>query len=321
MLNVTLKYRLQELLILYMHKKKIILVSLLLFTSMVIAGCQLETEQTTDDEGKIQVMVSILPMVQFVEKIGGDSVSVKVLIPPGYEPHSYELSASQLKDIANADLYVKTGQIEFEQAYMDDIIEQNQEMLVVDGSDGISLRQMEQHNHEDEKTEDGEHDEAGLDPHTWLSTKNAEIYSDNIYKALVQLEPSNQSYYEKNKKSYIAELKNARTTITTQLDKIIEKKIIVYHPAFGYFLDEYGFEQVPIEIAGKEPTAAQLKDVIDEALEENSRIIFVQKQFSPKNAEAIANEINGTAIPIDPLAEDVVGNLLHIANIISNEVL
>jgi len=42
-------------------------------------------------------------------------------------------------------------------------------------------------------------------------------------------------------------------------------------------------------------------------------MIFVQKQFSVKQAESLAREIQGEVISIDPLSGDYFGNLLTIA--------
>ena len=90
-------------------------------------------------------------------------------------------------------------------------------------------------------------------------------------------------------------------------------QFMVYHPSWGYFADAYGLRQIPIEIEGKEPKPAQLKELIEHAREHNIRIIFVQPQFSTKSAELIAREIDGQVVFADPLAEDWVGNLSEIA--------
>ena len=91
------------------------------------------------------------------------------------------------------------------------------------------------------------------------------------------------------------------------------KTFYVYHPAFGYFADAYGLKQVSVEIEGKEPTAKQLADLITRAKADGVHVIFVQQQFPRKSAEAIAQEIDGVVIPIDPLSENYVANLEDIA--------
>ena len=88
---------------------------------------------------------------------------------------------------------------------------------------------------------------------------------------------------------------------------------MVFHPSWGYFAKDYGLEQVPIEIEGKAPKPAQLTELIREARADDIHIIFVQPQFSRKNAELVATEINGKVIFIDPLAENWIANLQEVA--------
>jgi zinc transport system substrate-binding protein len=74
---------------------------------------------------------------------------------------------------------------------------------------------------------------------------------------------------------------------------------MVFHPAWGYFAHAYGLKQVPIEIEGKDPKPAQLKELIQHARENDIKVIFVQPQFSTKSAEVVAREIGGqVALPI-----------------------
>jgi zinc transport system substrate-binding protein len=88
--------------------------------------------------------------------------------------------------------------------------------------------------------------------------------------------------------------------------------LFVFHPAFGYFAEEYGLEQAAIEVEGHEPGPRELEKIISRAKERGVRVIFVQPQFSKKSAEAVARSIGGAVIPIDPLAYDWLDNLKRI---------
>jgi zinc transport system substrate-binding protein len=90
--------------------------------------------------------------------------------------------------------------------------------------------------------------------------------------------------------------------------------IFVYHPSFGYFTDEYGLYQEAVETGGKEPVPAILESIIEEALEEKVKIIFVQPEFSQKSAEAIAKGIGGKVISLNPLNPDYLNNMKAIAD-------
>jgi zinc transport system substrate-binding protein len=84
---------------------------------------------------------------------------------------------------------------------------------------------------------------------------------------------------------------------------------IVYHDSFGYFADEYGLTMLPIEVEGKEPTAAGLVRVVDEARERGVKVVLASPQFSLETPEVIAAEIGARVVVVDSLAEDYVANM------------
>ncbi len=73
-----------------------------------------------------------------------------------------------------------------------------------------------------------------------------------------------------------------------------------------------------IEVEGKEPGPQMLSKIIDTARKEKIRVVFVQKQFSKTAAEAVAREIGGKVVDIDPLAEDFVGNTRAVAGALAD---
>jgi len=260
---------------------------------------------------KIGVVVTILPQADFVENMGGDKVDVTVMVPPGADPHTYEPTPSQLMKVSKAKMYAKVGSgVEFELAWMDKIIEQNKAMLVVDCSKGIQMMEMEEH-HGDEG--DAEHHQ-GEDPHIWLSPKNAKLMVENICSGLVRVDPQNEAYYTRNRDEYLAKLDTLDKDIQEGLSSLRNRCFIVFHPAWGYFARDYGLEQIPIEIGGKEPSAKDIANLVQEAKEQDIKIVFASPEFNPKSAEVIAKEIGGVVVFIDPLAKDYIKNMRLILN-------
>jgi zinc transport system substrate-binding protein len=92
---------------------------------------------------------------------------------------------------------------------------------------------------------------------------------------------------------------------------------MVFHPAWSYFAEDYGLEQIAIEHQGKEPGARTLQKTIEEGKRLGIKVIFVQKQFSLSIAENIAKMIGATVRELDPLAEDYLGNMRRTATAIS----
>jgi len=256
------------------------------------------------------VVVTILPQAEFIEKIAGDKVSITTMVPPGANPHTYEPRPSQMKEVAEAQMYAKVGTgLDFELVWMQKIIETNPNMLVVDSSEGIQLIEMVAHDNEDQL--------GGKDPHIWLSPKKAIIMVENLYEGLVKIDPDNKEYYAKNKDVYIDSLKELDRTIMQTFSGLKTRKFMVYHDSWGYLAHDYGLEQIPIKKEGKEPTPEGIANLIDQARENNITVIFASPEFEIQTAKTIAEEIDGSVIMISPLAKDYINNLKRMSDEIS----
>ncbi len=288
---------------------------LLLFLLLQCAGLEAAAAMAGQS---IPVFVSIVPQKYFVEKIGGNLVSVSVMVQPGANPHVYEPRPNQMAGLSKARLYFAIG-VTFENAWLPRFAKLNPQMRIVHSDKGINKMAMVAHHHPDEETvhphaprlKDAHRDEApgALDPHVWVSPPEVKMISRNILGALVDIDPANNRTYKSNYEAFLKEIE--------ELDRDLKKifldkrglKFMVYHPAWGYFARAYGLNQVPVELEGKEPKPEQLKALIEQSRKEGIKIIFVQPQFSTKSAETIAKAIGGQVIFADPLREDWEQNL------------
>src|SRR5690242_2947016 len=78
--------------------------TLVLLFFIFLAQCQSPPPQ----KGK-SVLASIPPYAFFIEKIAGSTVSVKILVPPGADPHIHEPLPSQVVDAGNSSLWIRIG--------------------------------------------------------------------------------------------------------------------------------------------------------------------------------------------------------------------
>lgn len=278
-------------------------IALVLLFVMLLASSAVSCGQDKESGNKIGIAVTILPQAEFVESVGGDKVSVTVMVSLGANPHTSELTPSQMTEVAKAKMYAKVGSgIEFELTYMDRIEAVNKNMLVVDCSEGIEL------------IGSVDPDEPGNDPHIWLSPSNAKIMVQNICNGLVQVDPANKAFYEQNRDDYLQKLDGLDQEIRTKLADVQNRAFIVFHPAWGYFARDYNLEELPIEVGGKEPSAQDVELIIQKAKDFNIKIIFASPQFNPQMAEVIAHEIDGRVIFIDDLAKDYISNLRKVSS-------
>ncbi|MBN2601697.1 MAG: zinc ABC transporter substrate-binding protein [Candidatus Marinimicrobia bacterium] len=270
-----------------------------LFTSLF--SCQ----PINTNSDRLAVTVSIAPLKEFVREIGGDKVTVDVMIPPGAFPHSYEPRPAQLRRLKESDLYIKIGTpVEFEINWMNKLVQINPQMRVIDTSPGIDLIRSENN----------------IDPHIWLSPKNAKMMVQSITSGLIIADSVNGQYYRKNQDIYLRKLDQLDQQISALLINKVRPEFIVLHPSWIYFARDYGLIQIGIEHEGKEPSARHLQSLIDEARLKNIPTVFIAPQDNPKNAYTIANELSASVQTIDPLNEHYLKNLLHVAQLIAEVV-
>jgi zinc transport system substrate-binding protein len=320
--------------LLNMRQLRSTLVMLLYFVVVgAVTGCT-ERGVDTAPDAKIEVMVSIEPMAAFVEAIGKERVVVTVMVPRGASPHTYEPKPSQLRSVSRAALYAKVGSgVGFELVWMDRIVALNKLMQVVDASVGIELLGSgtvdaeEAAAHDDDGVhDDGSHDktvsgtehgahahEGGFDPHIWTSPKNATRMVENIYAALVSIDPEGAETYRANKEAYIEKLNALDIRIRALLKGKEGMLIIVYHPAWAYFVAEYGLVEVPIERDGKAPSAQQVVSIVDRARHDGSTVVFASPEFSTRAAQVIARELGGSVVHLSPLDREYIENMERVA--------
>src|SRR5271157_969321 len=283
-------------------------------------------------EGKVKVFVGINPIAYSVERVGGPNVEVSVLVGPGQDPHTFELTPKVVAKLANAQVLFEMG-FPFEETLIKKVGSTFKNVQVADLQQGIKLRSMTEeeaeaeeaaheaehehghgHGHGDAEEHEHHHESGDTDQHTWLDPRLVKIQARTIADTLIRIDPSHKDQYEENLKGYLTDLDAVHEQLTKALAPVKGKSFFVFHPALGYFGDAYGLKQVPVQIGGKEPTARQLARLIEMAKKDGVKVIFVQPQFSKKSAEALAKSIDGAVVPLDDLAPDYFKNLQEMAD-------
>lgn len=289
-----------------------------LFLTAAGIGTKYFVSNRNDQPDKLKVFVSILPQKYFVERIGGDLVTVQVMVGPGRNPETYEPLPQQMEALARAQLFFRIG-VPFETAWIDKLQALNGDLTVVDTREGIPLRDMETpHRHEEPAGADSHaHEGEGMkDPHIWLNPVYVQRQAETICRALAAYDPGHRDFYEANLKTFQADLEALDRELAATFQRLAVKKLMVYHPAWGYLTDRYGLEQIPLEVEGKEPGPRELARWVDFAKAEGIRVIFVQSQFNTAAAETVARAVGGRVVFLDPLAEDYLANMRRIAQAI-----
>ncbi len=267
---------------------------------------------------KPMLAVSILPQSFFVSQIAEDTVELIVLVGEGQSPHSYEPTPVQIAKLSEAEIWVLSG-TDFETSFQKKVKAQFPSIKIIDGTQGIIFRElndgeMELDEHHEGESKENEAHEHDVDRHTWLGKENAKIMAFHIYESLVEINPSKKDLYTKNYSGLLSSIDETFASLNNQLAGLTGKSILVFHPSFGYFLDEFGIRQLSVETGGKEPSARILAELIERAKNEKIPAIFVQKQFPVTAAQKIASETGARVVPLDPLSADWLENIQYMGN-------
>jgi len=291
----------------------------ILFSTMMLAGLSTACDRAAPDassaagvnNGPLRIFVSIPPQADLVERVGGSHVQVEILVGPGQSPHTFTPTPSQIVELQKCDAYFSIG-LPFESRLLEKALSSRPDLNVIDSRAGIELRLMDtdhDHDHDADHSQCNSISAAAPDPHVWLDPKRTKTIVQNIYVELCMLDPERREEYRARLTAFREELTKLDARIAETLAPLQGREFFVFHPAYGYFGDSYGLVQKAVEIEGKEPTPRQITELIQQAKAANVKVIFVQPQFALGSARAIAREIDGAVVPLDPLARDYLKNM------------
>lgn len=262
---------------------------------------------------KLNIVVSVIPQIYFVKKIGGDSVNVSAMVPDGRSPETYEPLPTQMKIIKNADIYIGVG-MEFEKIWSDRFKGANPDLKIIDLSTSLNLREIT-HSGGDVSSHHGKYD-----PHIWMSVTLAKDEAKQICEILSYLSPANAQKYNENLKKFLEEINQLDISIKQIFaNPDAQKSFVVYHPAFSYLAAEYGLDEIALEADGKSPKTKRMIKIQNLIKQKNIRVIYIQPQFSKKRVLALANDLKLRVLELNPLAEDWEKNILFIAKTIATQ--
>lgn len=266
-------------------KKTIFIILLIALT--FITACSNKDVNTNESGGKLVVYTSFYPQYYLAEEIGKDKISLNSIVPNGVEPHDFELTVKQIKEIQSANVLILNGANM--EHWTDKLIKtiNTEDMDIVDSSKYVNLI----------KTN-------GIDdPHIWLSPKNMNKIAYEIKEVFVKKDPGNGDFYENNYKELSKNLLELDKNYKNVLEDKKRDTILVSHAAFSYLADEYGFKQIAVTGISpeEEPSPGAMAELIDMAKAENMKYIFLETLASPKTANIIAEEANLEVLILNPI--------------------
>lgn len=291
---------------------------------MLTAGCGESGSGPSEEDGVLDVFVSIPPQEYLARRVGGQRVRVESVLGQGQSPHHFEPTGPQITRLGEADVYFTAG-LPFEETFVPRVRKALGTLHTVDCTAGIERRSMgESHEHEphghahhDHAEEDHDahhHDHTGADPHVWLAPMNGLSMARQMRDELVRLDPDGAEEYEANFQDLKADLEDLDQSIRQMLEPYHGWTMFVFHPAYGYFTDAYGLRQQSVEVEGKPATGEALVALAEQARQKAIPVLFTQAEFSERGAQAVAKALGiRKTVVLDPLAKDYIENLRRMA--------
>ena len=283
----------------------------LVFTGLIVIAVVYALRSQEPDDGRLWVVVSIDPQACFVERIGGDRVSVEVLVPAGREPETYTPTPDKIKQLARGRVFFRVG-FPAETTLLPKVASIAPNLQVVDTRTHLDLLH-DDHNAHEPGCDCGI---DGVDPHVWVSPAMVKRQTETIRDTLIALDPDGKAEYESNCERFVADLTELQTEIREKLAPLRGKTIYVYHPTYGYFCNEFGLVQKAIEVDGKPPTPRTLADWIGNARDDEVRIIIVQPEFNRAAAEKAAELTGAKLVTHSTLNRDYFQSMRDLAALI-----
>ncbi|MCQ2506825.1 MAG: metal ABC transporter substrate-binding protein [Lachnospiraceae bacterium] len=273
--------------------KRLLLLFILILSITFICACE---KNDYEDEGKISVVTVNFPPYDFTSVIGGDKVSVTLLVKPGTESHTYEPKPKEMRKIAECDLFIYGG------GESDEWVET---LLSGEEYRNINtLKMMKLCSLRDEETKEGmtikkkedngDEDEHEYDEHVWTSVLNAKLIVEGICEKLSAVSPENSTFFEENAKAYLNELDKIDSEIR-EVVKAGNKDTLIFGDRFPflYFVKEYSldyFAAIPGCAAETEPSAQTVAFLIDKVKKEKINVILYLELTNAKIAKVISEE-------------------------------
>jgi len=257
-----------------------------------------------------KILVTIAPYKTFVKEIAGDNFDVEVMVPAGSSAHSFEPSPRQMIEASKAKVWFALGE-SFEPRVIKAIKGMNPSLEVVDLREGVDL--IRGHECQHCCHQGGLCLAQGFDPHMWLSPKEVKVQVRTIESVLSRLDPANSALYKERRALLEKKLDDLDQEIKALLPKNQPVAILVSHPSFGYMARDYGLYQISIEFEGREPTQAQVLEIVKKAKSAHVKTIYTQPQHPSKGATVIGQYLGTESRSVDPYNEDYFINMKKMA--------
>ena len=251
-----------------------------LIVAMVSAGGLSFAAAPPASAKTLEAVASFTVLADIVKQVGGEHVNVKSLVGPNGDPHEFEASPDDAKNLKAANVTFISG--EGLEGWFEKLVKASgYSGKPVVASEGIKTLTME---------EDGK---EVTDPHVWNSPVNVEVWVANIEKALTAADPEDAAAFKANAAKVTKELKDLDAYAKSKIGTVPKdsRKVLTSHDAFGYFGKQYGITFMsPLGVSTEtEASAADVAKLIDQIKQEKVKVYFIESSNDGRLVKQIAD--------------------------------
>ncbi len=278
-------------------RKKIYVAVGVLITVIIVAGVAglylTNNNPTTSPSSKIEVLATFYPLYDFAQNVGGNKVSVSLLVPETVDVHDFEPTPSSIAAVSSANVLIYNGA--GLEPWIQNVITSagNPNLITVDTSQGITPLPVSPQFQQGNRT---------IDPHIWLNPENAKQQVNNILQGLIKADPTDSQYFTANANAYEAKLDELNTEAINATTNTATNTFITFHEAFAYFAKQYNVTQLsilgPFE---EEPTPTDIQNVITAINQNHLKYVGYESLENPAISQSISTQTNATLINMNPI--------------------
>jgi len=283
-----------------------ILLGLLL---ILAGGCRKAPEHRSPQDTATQVtaskplfLASIAPLGSILSALAGERAEVRVLLPAGASPHAFEPRPSDAVLAQSCSGLVYVDPVLDGWAARLAAPEKIAVLDLVSPAERLPLYIAGTH----QEQPDGASADSAWDPHFWTDPRIVARILPALAADLGRLDPAGADEYQRNAKAFGAELDSLDAELRAQLARYAGEPVVLFHPSMRYFLRAYNLELAAVVEAapGKEPSPADLAELVSLVRARLIQAIFSEPQLPPQAVEAIAEAAGVKVYVLDPLGTD-----------------
>ncbi|MER3570298.1 MAG: hypothetical protein C4348_01685 [Patescibacteria group bacterium] len=264
-------------------KKIILTIAFLFFVLSLLVFGFLNKEKISFNKEK-NIAFSIYPFYYLGKEIIKDKIETVLILPPGSDPHNFDLEPSLAKKISGSSLIFYSGTDV--DVWVNKIKNLNPQARFINLSEGLDLIK----------------EKETIDPHFWLSLKENKKIAQRIYEEVVKIDPENAKFYKENLQNLENKINELENFAQNELKDLKSRYLITKHNAFRYFARDFNLKIIGyLEKEEGELTLGEIKKLIDNIKNLKIKVIFGEKFSNNQKVENFAKELGLKVYYLDTL--------------------